>query len=355
MALPERPRIAVVGTGGIGGVVAEGLTRAGHAVTAVTGNAAIAEALNRDGYRVTDVDDRVHTTPVSAPARVEAGAQDGPFELCVVTTKATTLREALQKISPRLAPGAPVVVCQNGLPEGIAAEVMGPGRVVGAVVIFGASMLAPGVYERTSKGGFKLGHDGVPGPALQPVAQVLSAVSPAVVETNFAGARWSKLAINCATSTLGAIGGDRLGALLRRRFVRRLVLELWTEVVAVGHAQGVHFLPVAGAHFDKLTLSPAERRHTFGSPALAAKHAVIMAVGMKYRRQRSSMLIALERGRTPEIDYLNGEVVRRGRALGVPTPVNARLVAAVMDIVDGRETSSLLHLRRVHDELMRRT
>jgi 2-dehydropantoate 2-reductase len=67
---------------------------------------------------------------------------------------------------------------------------------------------------------------------------------------------------------------------------------------------------------------------------------------------RSSMLIAIERGRTPEIDFLNGEVVRRGAALGVPTPVNARLARAVMDICGGIERPSVRHLRLVYDEVM---
>jgi 2-dehydropantoate 2-reductase len=101
-----------------------------------------------------------------------------------------------------------------------------------------------------------------------------------------------------------------------------------------------------------MALTPAERASSLGSPALAGKHALLMAVGMKYRRLRSSMLIALERGRTPEIDYLNGELVRRGAAHGVPTPVNQRLVRAVMDIVDGREAPGLDHLRRVYADVM---
>ncbi len=72
---------------------------------------------------------------------------------------------------------------------------------------------------------------------------------------------------------------------------------------------------------------------------------------MKYRRLRSSMLIALERGRTPEIDFLNGEVVRQGARLGVPTPVNACLQRAVLDVAAGLERSSMAYLRRIYDEL----
>jgi 2-dehydropantoate 2-reductase len=59
---------------------------------------------------------------------------------------------------------------------------------------------------------------------------------------------------------------------------------------------------------------------------------MLLAVGARYRRMRSSMLAAIERGRTPAVDFLNGEVVTRGAAHGLPTPVNAeaqRLVHAL--------------------------
>jgi 2-dehydropantoate 2-reductase len=342
--------IVVVGTGGIGGVIAARLTRAGAKVTAVTGNAAIAEAIARDGYRVTEFDGETWTVPPTAPPRAEAGG--GPYDVCIVATKSTTLAPALRAILPHLAPDAPVVCCQNGLPESIAADVVGKQRVLGCIVVWGASMDGPGQYVRTSRGSFKLGRPFAESPSTSLVAALLTNVAPVAIDDNLVGARWSKLAINCATSTLGAIGGDRLGALLRRRFVRRLVLELWTEIVDVARASGVKPTPVAGVSLTAMALTAGERQLQMGSPLLAGKHAVLMAVGMKYRRLRSSMLIAIERGRTPEIDFLNGEIVRRGAALGVPTPVNARLVRAVMDICEGRERPSLEHLRRVYEDVV---
>lgn len=345
-------RIAVVGCGGIGGVIAARLTRAGMEVAPVTGNAQIAEALATHGYRVREPSGESWAVPPSRPPLVEAAG--GPYDGCIMATKSTTLAGALHAMAPHLAPGAPVLVCQNGLPERLAAEVVGEHRVLGGIVVWGASMEAPGVYACTSKGkgSFKVGKPFPSSPDPAPVARVLEAVAPVTIIDDLEGARWSKLAINCATSTIGAIGGDRLGPLMLRRFVRRLVLELWTEIAAVARAAGVRPSRVAGVDLMKMALSPAERAAALGSPALAGKHALLMAVGVKYRRMRSSMLIALERKRTPEIDYLNGEVVHRGAALGVPTPVNARLVRAVMDIVAGRERSSLEYLRRVYEDVM---
>jgi 2-dehydropantoate 2-reductase len=62
---------------------------------------------------------------------------------------------------------------------------------------------------------------------------------------------------------------------------------------------------------------------------------------------RSSMLAAIERHRTPAIDYLNGEVVARGKTHDIATPVNERVVDAVWKIARGEEKSSRALLDRV--------
>ena len=349
-------RIAVVGTGGIGGVIAACLSRAGREVVPVTGNAAVAAAIAAHGYRVRELDgaewsQRATATPRVSPA--DGGdAGTGRFDLCIVATQSTRLAEALAQVAPHLAPGAPVVCCQNGLPEERAASVVGAERVVGCVVGWGASMVEPGLYKRTSRGGLQLGRPTAVAPDPAPIAELLACASPAAVVDDLQAVRWSKLAINCATSTIGAAGGQPLGALLRHRFIRRIALEVFAEVADVARRLGVKPAPVGGTmDIEKIAITDGERRLRIGSPSLAWKHSLLFAVGMKYRRMRSSMLYAIERGRPPEIDFLNGELVERGRALGVPTPVNQALVETVRSIVAGQARPSLHNLRQIHQRL----
>jgi 2-dehydropantoate 2-reductase len=349
----KKKRVVVVGCGGVGGVVAARLTRAGVDVTPVTGNEEIARALAQNGFHITEFDrSRWNVAPSRPPVVALAGGEPGaPFDVAIMCTKATTLVDATRAVLPHLTPDAPIITCQNGLPEELAAGQAGIERVLGCVVVFGATMTAPGEYQLTSKGALQLGRPSPQSPQTAPAAGLLEAVAPVTVVHNLLGARWSKLALNCATSTIGAIGGDRLGPLLRRRFVRRLVLELWTEVAAVALASKVRLEPIGGTlDIRKMALTSTEQRLVLGSPKLAWKHAILVAVGTKYRRMRSSMLIALERGRVPEIDYLNGEVCRRGHDLGLPTPVNDRLVTAVKSIQEGRERSSIDLLKRVFQD-----
>jgi 2-dehydropantoate 2-reductase len=243
-----------------------------------------------------------------------------------------------------------MVCLQNGLCEARVAAIAGEERTFGAVVGWGAAMPEPGLYDRTASGGFTLGRmDGKSDPRMQELARALEPIGPCEVTSNLRGKRWSKLAINCAISSLGTIGGDRLGVLLQLRHVRRLALEIMTEVVGVARKERVKLEKVSGTiDLDWIALSEDERRGA-GSPALLAKHSLLLAVGFRFRRMRSSMLSAIERGRTPAVEFLNGEIVDRGRRFGVPTPMNERVRELVWDIAKKKEAPGLATLRRLFD------
>ena len=93
-----------------------------------------------------------------------------------------------------------------------------------------------------------------------------------------------------------------------------------------------------------------EERLLPGSPSLLAKHTVLLAVGAKYRRLRSSMLSAIECGREPPVDYLNGEITSRAPSLGVPVPMNEAALRMVKAIGRGEATASLTTLRALFDD-----
>ena len=138
-----------------------------------------------------------------------------------------------------------------------------------------------------------------------------------------------------------------MGPLLQHRFVRRLALEVMTEVVQVARRERVALEKVSGTlDLEWIALTEDERRAN-GSPALLAKHALLYAVGLRFRRMRSSMLAAIERGRQPAVDFLNGEVVDRGRKHGVPTPMNARVRSLVWDVAAHKRAPGLDLLREL--------
>ena len=272
--------------------------------------------------------------------------------MIITATPSTALETALRDLAPALSRESVVVTCQNGLPEERAAAVVGD-RVVGSVVGWGATMSEPGVYRQTSRGGLQIGKSINSFAPVAEVAKVLESVTPVEVVDDLAGVRWSKLAINCVTSPFGAIGGEPLGQLLKYSEVRRLALEVFAEVAEVARRQGIVMRPVAGTlDIARVAINDSERSARF-APTLLLKHLVLLAIGFKFRRMRSSMLYALERGRPLEIDYLNGEIVGRGERLGIATPVNRAIVETVREIERKQSRSSPELLRALSTRLCR--
>jgi 2-dehydropantoate 2-reductase len=340
-----RERVLVVGCGGLGGVVAGTLLE--HAsqgapidLVALTTNQTIADAVNARGFALRGADG-LKTIPGRMTTQLSS---DEKFDWMILATQPPQIEEAATRALPHLAEGGHMVCLQNGLCEERIAKFVGRDRVVGAVVAWGAAMPEPGVYDRTSSGGFSIGTlDGAENSSemLARLATLLEPVGPVTITKNLSGARWSKLAINCAISTLGTLGGATLGTLMLHRFVRRLALELMTEVVMVSRAEKISLEKVSGTlDLDWIALTENEKR-VVGSPGLLAKHSMLLAVGARYRRMRSSMLAAIERGRPPAIDFLNGEVVARGKKRGIATPVNLRATNLIWEIARGKRKPSV--------------
>ena len=334
-------RLLVMGCGGIGGVATALLAESGHDVTAYTTNASIADAIDRRGLEL-----RGDGPPRAVRARVVRELGGERFDAVLLCTQPPQVEAAATAALSVLAEDGAMVCLQNGLCESRVAAIAGERRTLGAVVAWGAAMPEPGLYERTAAGGFALGAlSGAPHPRIDEVARALEVVGPVEITENLAGKRWSKLAINAAISSLGTIGGERLGALMPHRFVRRLALEIMSECVYVSRKCDVRLEKVAGTvDLDWLALT-GEERAASGGASLVAKHAMLFAVGFRYRRMRSSMLAAIERGRTPAVDFLNGEVCERGRARGVETPANDAARDFVWSIARGERKSGMDALR----------
>jgi len=342
MSRPER--YLVIGCGGIGGVVAAHLSDSGRDVTVLARNGAAHDALARDGLRLVG-----HST-VAARCRVVAAMPSAPewFDYVLLAVQPPEVEAAARDAAALLGPSGRIVCFQNGLCEERVARIVGRERVIGGIIAWGASVSSPGVIERTSRGGFTVGAlSDTSADSVRRLSDALESIGPVSVTDNLTGARWSKLAINCAVSTLGTIGGNRLGDLLRHRRVRRLGLEIVTEALEVADAEGVYVEPLAGTvRLERLSLR--RRRKPRLAVDLLGKHLVLVAIGMRYRRLRSSMLAAIERGRTPAVDFLNGEVVDRGAKHHVSTPVNQAALDTVWAIARGQVRPSLETLEALY-------
>ena len=354
-AAVSSPRFLVMGCGAIGGVLAGCLAETGQDVTVVTTNETIYAAVKDRGLKLVGEGAPRHV-PTSPLFRVSFGMPKdaGMYDYVLLATQPPQVEEAARMAAPLLSDRGAMICLQNGLCEERVGKIIGDERVIGGVVAWGATMPEPGLYERTASGGFTLGRimsdaRAVLGPSHDPLVRALEAVGAVETTENLRGKRWSKLAINCAISSLGTIGGDRLGALLQHRYVRRLALEIMTEVVEVSRKENVRLEKVSGTlDLNWIALDENERR-VAGSPSLVAKHGLLLAVGFRYRRMRSSMLSAIERGRAPAVDFLNGEVIDRARRHGLTLTTNEHVRDTVWDVAQGKAKPGLSTLRDLYE------
>ena len=204
---------------------------------------------------------------------------------------------------------------QNGLGhEDVLADLVGADRVLAGKTYVGGLLVAPGVVVTGTQGKETLIGELTPHTPdrASVIAELFNdAGLVTTVCTDIRATIWDKLLINVATGALSGITGLPYGALYQVPEVRACALAAVTEAMAVARASGIQ-------------LSMSE-------PVQAWDKA---AAGLPYEF-KASMLQSLEKGSITEVDYINGAVVERGAALGVPTPVNATLVACIKGIERG--------------------
>jgi 2-dehydropantoate 2-reductase len=150
----------------------------------------------------------------------------------------------------------------------------------------------------------------------------MSAVAPAKVTPNLMGERWSKLAVNCMANPIAGLSGLGSAEVRAEPVPRKIGIHVAAEVIQVGRAAGHEVEPIYGI--------PAQRFVDAAAGRGLADVARDMGASARFLTGgRPSLLQDVMRGRRTEIDYLNGHVCREGRRLGVPTPVNDAVVAAV--------------------------
>lgn len=298
-------RIAIIGTGAMGSVYAGLLADAGLDVWAVDSWADHIEAIRRDGLRVSGASgERVVRLQASTDARDAA-----PADLVVIATKASGVEAAAEAARGVLAPDGVVLTIQNGLgsAERVAAVVGEDRTMIGVVGGFGASIRAPGHAHHNGWEFVRLGEfdGGRTTPRLERVAEVWRRGGFRVLLfEDIHQLVWEKFICNVAFSGTCTLTGLTIGEVLADPDAWQVASGCAREAYAVARAKGV--------------------KVDIDDPV-----AYVRAFGEKIPGARPSMLLDHMAGRRSEIDVINGAVPRVGAEVGVPTPVNATVVALV--------------------------
>ena len=294
-------KVAVMGAGAVGCYYGGMLARAGHEVVLIARPQHV-EVIAREGLRL---DTQHFDERVRVAASTEASAVKGA-QLVLFCVKSTDTDSAAQSLAPYLEADTLVLSLQNGVENAARLRELLPQEAAAAVVYVASEMAGPGHIRHHGRGELVI----EPSTKSEEVARVfIDAGVPTEISDNVRGALWAKLVLNCAYNALSAITRMPYGKLVQGEGVTRAMQDVVDECLAVAKADGVTI--------------PGD------------VEAAVRRIAETMPNQYSSTAQDLARGKKSEIDHLNGLVVRRGAALGVPTPAN-RMLHVLVRLIENK-------------------
>jgi 2-dehydropantoate 2-reductase len=298
-------KIAMMGSGGVGGFFGGRLAHAGYDVSFIARGAHLAAMRERGLTIENEPQGNIHVPKVRA---TDDPASLGEVDLVVVSVKLWDTESAARQIRPLLGPRTGVLSLQNGvIKDDILRRELGDAPVMGGVGYVATHISRPGVINQVgTMQRIVLGE--YDGSKSERALFLYEALKKSGVNAELSGdvrrAIWEKFVFLSALAGTTTAMRTTIGPIRGNARTRSFLLELMREAVAVGRAHGV-----------TLPEDYAEQRLAFadGLPA----------------DMTSSMHHDLERGNPLEVEWLSGAVVRLGEAKGVPTPANR----AVWDIL----------------------
>jgi 2-dehydropantoate 2-reductase len=298
-------KIAVFGSGGVGGYFGGRLAQAGEDVFFIARGEHLRQ-IQTAGLRV----DSIQGDFIVSPARAtDDPAQVGYVDVILVAVKTWSVPEAARLMRPMVGEQTFLVPLENGVeaPDQLA-SVLGKQHVLGGICQISSALVAPGHIRHVGIEPFiSFGElDGHASERVEKLRQTFEGAGVKVaVSPDIRLAMWDKFLFIAAVGGVGAVARAPIGILRSVAETRRLLLDAMREIVAVAKARGVN-----------LTDEAVMRRLAFidGMPpgVTASMHRDILE------------------SKPSELESQNGALVRLGRELGVPTPTHAFLYASLL-------------------------
>ncbi len=336
-------RIAIIGTGAVGGYAGAHMAQAGEDVTFVDFWPENVETIRTTGLRISHLRDVPEfTTPARAlhVTELQRFCKERPIDIAFVCTKSYDTAWATTMIRQYLAPGGFVVSLQNCINEETIAGVVGWGKTLGAIASsITVELCEPGHVRRAGgKHGaahtvFRVGEvHGLASDRAKDVCRLLALADSAKVTGNLWGERWSKLVVNAMGNGVSASTGLITRDILLDDGLRHFTARLASEAIRVGQALGYQLEEIH--HLDPEIVARAGEGDAQAKAAYD-EHRLAETKKPGGGAHRPSMGQDMVKGRRTEIEFLNGFVVGKGKEAGVPTHANAALTDIVRRVEKG--------------------
>ena len=305
-------RIAIMGAGGVGSYFGARLAASGEDVTFIARGPHLA-ALRERGMSVKSPHGDLRLETVAA---TDDPSTVGTVDVVLVTVKLYDLENACALIAPMVGLTTMIVTVQNGVSAlDLVCSRFDRKQVVAGLVFVASFVVAPGEVEHKTEF-HRLVFGEADGSLSDRVLAFRDAGRRAGVDAEASRdielELWNKFALLGGFSPVTSLSRQTVGAVEADKDLWQLARRSISEVVAVGRAKGIAFAP----DIVEETL------------ALNARFAP---------ESKNSMLLDLEAGKPLEHEWISGEIVRLGRALGVATPFHEIAYAALKPFASGTD------------------
>jgi len=304
-------KIAMMGSGGVGGYFGGRLAAKGYDVTFIARGAHLA-AMRQNGLTIESGLAPLHLEPAKA---TDDPATIGPVDIVLLSVKLWDTAPAAQSIKPLIGPDTAVISFQNGVDaEPMLVEMVGARHVMGGIAQIGAKIARPGVIEHTGTMQ-RLVFGELDGSSSARAEALLEACTKsgitAEISAEIVKTIWTKFVFLVGMSSVTSLIRMPIGPIRQDPDTRALLLNVMREVVLVGRKKGI-----------ALDVDFAEQQIKFadGLPATMT----------------TSMHHDLERGNRLELPWLAGTVVKFGRELGIDTPYCNAILGGLKLYADGK-------------------
>jgi 2-dehydropantoate 2-reductase len=345
-------RIAIVGTGAVGGYAGAHMAQAGEDVTFIDFWPENVEAMRGKGLRISHLRD---VPEFAAPARalhvteLQGLAKEKPIDIAFVCTKSYDTAWATTMIRQYLAPGGFVVSLQNCINEGTIAGIVGWGKTLGSIASsITVELCEPGHVRRAGgKHGaahtvFRVGEvHGLSTERARQVCRLLALADSAKVTENLWGERWTKLVVNAMANGMSACTGLISRDIMLDDGLRHFTARLGSEAIRVGQAHGYQLEDVH--HIDPEIIARAGEGDAKAEAEFDA-HRLAEARKPGGGAHRPSMGQDMVKGRRTEIEFLNGFIVEKAKEVDLPARANAALTDIVKRVEKGELKPDKRHI-----------
>lgn len=329
----EQLKIAVVGTGAVGGAVAVDLIRAGLDVTVIDQWPAHVEAMRADGLTV-HLPTETHVTPVPALHICQVAELREPFDIVLTGVKSYDTRWVAELMAPLMRPDSVFVGLQNGMTIDDVAEIVGAERTIGCVLGIAANLRTPGnIVRQVSPADtwFSVGAlSGERADRLDEVAAVLAHAAQIVVTDDIRSAKWMKLIANIPEMLPSGLLGVPLLEAAHMPGIRPVMDAMSREAYALAIDRGVTMLPSLGLTADEV---PDSDQYSLDLLDRVLSH-------FSKPDTRVAVLQDWEKGRRAELDAFSGYIVAKRAELGGRAPVNEAILRLSEKVERGELTPS---------------